>query len=246
MIASRDHRDEMHVQRELDDATVQGVVRGGPVPADLEPLAAALSALRTHPEQPVRASASLAARMATGDVASAAAPRPTSRRAGRHAARCRLAALPLRAKIAVGSVPALGGPATAQVAGALPDTLRCTLVIEIVTAFEFAEPSDFGRDVSDDAQGGGVDGQDISEQAQEQGYQPDEPQADDLTKPEAAPPHGGRPSVQQASGHAEPAACRSHRRAPERTTEHARRARPSRPHWHAGIRRSSERVADPT
>lgn len=76
----------MHPQPRLDDAPVEAVLRGGPVPADVEPLASALGTLRDLPEQPVRPSAELATRMATGGFASAAAPRPNSRSAGRYAA----------------------------------------------------------------------------------------------------------------------------------------------------------------
>jgi hypothetical protein len=167
----------MYAQRELDDATVEAVLHGGPVPADLEPLAAALGTLRTLPGQPVRPSAELAARMATGDFASAVAPRPSRRSAGRHAARRRLAVLPLRAKVVAGSVLVLGGLASATAAGALPEPAQegVESVIEAVTPFEFA--NDFGEGVSDDARDGGVDGGEISEDAKEQGDDPanDEP-----------------------------------------------------------------------
>jgi hypothetical protein len=168
---SRDYKDEMHAQRELDDATVEAVLSGEPVSAELEPLAAALGALRAFPGQPVRPSEELAARMATGDFASAVAPRPSRRSAGRHVARRRFAALPLRAKVAAGGVLALGGLASATAAGALPDQAQQGVesVIEMMTPFEFTDPSDFGREVSEDARDGGVDGQDISEKAKEQG-----------------------------------------------------------------------------
>jgi hypothetical protein len=111
--------------------------------------------------------------MATGDFASAVAPRPSRRSAGRHVARRRLAALPLRAKVAAGSVLALGGLASATAAGALPDQAQHGVesVIEMVTPYEFTDPSDFGPEVSKDARDGGVDGQEISEKAKEQGNQ---------------------------------------------------------------------------
>jgi hypothetical protein len=180
----------MYAQRELDDATVEGVLRGGPVPADLEPLAAALSSLRERQEQPVRPSAELAARMATGDFASAVAPRPSRRSAGRHAARRRLATLPLRARIAAGSLLALGGLASATAAGALPDEAqqRMEAVIEAVTPFEFSDSSEFGQDVSDDARDGGVDGDEINERAKEQGRQPDDPGVGETPEPAVVPP----------------------------------------------------------
>jgi hypothetical protein len=174
--SSRDYQNEMHAYRELDDAAVEAVISGEPVSAELEPLAAAVGALRALQGQPVRPSEELAARMATGDFASAVAPRPSRRSAGRHVARRRrLAALPLRAKLAAGGVLALGGLASATAAGALPDQAQQGVesVIEIMTPFEFAD-SDFGREVSDDARDGGVDGQEISEKAKEQGNEPED------------------------------------------------------------------------
>ncbi len=190
MTGSRDYRDEMYAQRELDDATVEAVLRGGPVPAELESLAAALASLRTLPGQPVRPSAELAARMATGDFASAVAPRPSRRSAGQHASRRRLAVLPLRVKVAAGSVLALGGLATATVAGALPEPARQGVqsVIEAVTPFEFADTDDFGKDVSDDARDGGVDGQEISEDTQQQGNRNGRPQPSDVRPTETSQP----------------------------------------------------------
>jgi hypothetical protein len=172
---SRDYQDEMHAYCELDDATVEAVLSGETVAAEFEPLAAAVGALRALPGQPVRPSDELAARMATGDFASAVAPRPSRRSAGRHVARRRLATLPLRAKAAAGSVLALGALASATAAGALPDQAQQGVesVIEIMTPFEFAD-SNFGREVSDDARDGGVDGQEISEKAKEQGSQPED------------------------------------------------------------------------
>jgi hypothetical protein len=191
---SRDYKDEMHAQRELDDATVEAVLIGEPVSAELEPLAAALGALRALPGQPVRPSEALAARMATGDFASAVAPRPSRRSAGRHVARRRLAALPLRAKVAAGSVLALGGLASATAAGALPDQAQQGVesVIEIMTPFEFAD-SNFGHEVSDDARDGGVDGQEISEKAKELGDQPEDAGDQGLEPAEPLRPDADRP-----------------------------------------------------
>ena len=195
----------MYAQRELDDATVEAVLRGGHVPADLEPLAAALGTLRELQEQPVRPSAELAARMATGDFASAVAPRPSRRSAGRHVARRRFATLPLRAKVAAGSVLALGGLASATAAGALPDEAqeRIEAVIEAVTPFELNHPNEFGQDVSDDARDGGVDGHEISERAKEQGNQLDEPEVAETPEPAVVPPAGRSTTTPPASQPAE-------------------------------------------
>ncbi|HEX6235124.1 MAG TPA: hypothetical protein VFZ63_18500 [Jiangellaceae bacterium] len=195
----------MYAQRELDDATVEAVLRGGHVPADLEPLAAALGTLRELQEQPVRPSAELAARMATGDFASAVAPRPSRRSAGRHVARRRLATLPLRAKVAAGSVLALGGLASATAAGALPDEAqeRIETVIEAVTPFEFNHPNEFGQDVSDDARDGGVDGHEVSERAKEHGNQLGEPDVAESPEPAVVPPAGRSNTTPPASQPAE-------------------------------------------
>lgn len=213
----------MYAQQELDDATVEAVLRGGPVPTELEPLAAALRALRALPGQPVRPSVELAARMATGDFASAVAPRPSRRSAGRYAARRRLAALPLRAKIAAGSAIVLGGFASATAAGALPEPAQQGVesVIEAVTPFEFPDSNDFGQDVSDDANDGGVDGQEISERAQEQGDEPPDtgsgegdesavtPSTPDLSDPagrsDTTPPAGKPAEPGQPDGAGQPA-----------------------------------------
>ena len=190
MTGWRDYRGEMYAQRELDDATVGAVLRGGPVPADLEPLAAALGALRALPEQPVRPSVELAARMAAGDFASAVAPRPSRRSAGRYAARRRLSGLPLRVKVAAGGVLALGGLFSATAAGALPEEAQegVESVIEAITPFEFTDSNDFGEEVSDDAKDGGVDGWDIREQAKDQGNQPEDADGNDGSDPAVVPP----------------------------------------------------------
>jgi hypothetical protein len=170
----RDYPSEMNTQRELDDATVEAVLRGDPLPAELEPLAQAIITLRSLPEHPVRPSPELAARMAAGEFASAAAPRPSRRSAGRHrAARSRLTALPLRAKVAAVAALAVVGLGTATVAGALPEPAQHQLewVIESVTPIDFGDRSEFGQDVADDARDGGVDGREVSDRAKEQGGQ---------------------------------------------------------------------------
>lgn len=172
MSPSRDYDSEMHTQRELDDATVEAVLSGDPLTAELEPLAQAIIALRTVPDRPVRPSPELAARMAAGDFSSAAAPRPSRRSAGRHrAARRRLAALPLRAKLGAATALAVSGLATATAAGAFPEPAQHQLewVIETVTPIEFSDRSQFGQEVADDARDGGVDGQEVSERAKDQG-----------------------------------------------------------------------------
>ena len=122
----RDYPSEMPPLREIDDATAEAVLRGGAVSAEFEPLVTALTALRATPELPVRPSTELAARMAAGDFASAVASPRSRRSAGRHSARHRgarrkLAALPVRVKVAAAVALATGGLATATAAGALPE-----------------------------------------------------------------------------------------------------------------------------
>lgn len=173
MTRSRDDNGEMRIRIDIDDATAEAVLTGAPVPSELAALDATIEVLRAIPEQPVRPSPELAARMATGDFSSAAAQRASRRSAGRHARR-RLAAVPLRVRVAAGAALAVGGLATATAAGALPDPAqqRVQSVIESVTPFEFPQPADFGRDVADDATDGGVDGTEVSENTRDLGVRP--------------------------------------------------------------------------
>jgi hypothetical protein len=201
----RDYPGEMPPLREIDDVTAEAVLRGDDVPAHLEPLVTAIAALRATPEQPVRPSAELAARMAAGDFASAAAPPRSRRSAGRYVAhtarhrgaRRKLATLPVRVKVAAAVAFAAGGLATATAAGALPEPAqqRMQSVIESVTPIDFPEPADFGREIADDARDGGVDGRDVSEKARQLGTKPD--QAGDRPAPPAKtdrPPTGDVPA----------------------------------------------------
>jgi hypothetical protein len=181
------------MRHELDDATIEALIRGEQVPRELEPLANALNAIRSAPHQPVRPSPELAARMADGDFASAAVPLSSHRGAGRHAHR-RLPALRFRTKVAAGAAIALGGLATATAAGALPGPAQEQVesVIQAITPIEFPDRSDLGREIADDAQDGGVDGTEVSEKAKEQGQQPDAPGLDEQGLPE---PAQDRPAV---------------------------------------------------
>lgn len=191
----------MHTQRALDDATAEAVLRGDSLPAEFEPLARAVAALRTVPEQPVQPSAELAARMAAGDFASAAAPRPSRRSAGHHVARHRatrrrLTALPLRVKVGAAVALAVGGLSSATAAGALPQPAQQHIesVIESVTPIEFPARSDFGHEVADDARDGGVDGREVSDKAKEQGR--------------PATPASGQPATSDRTPPAEPPAVK--------------------------------------
>jgi hypothetical protein len=165
-----DYGGDMFTRRPLDDASVEAVLRGGQVPAELEPLAGAVRMIRSTALETVRPSAELASRMATGVFPVDDVKRSTL---------SKLAAMSLRAKIATGFAAALTGLTGATAAGALPDAAqqRVETAIESVTPIDFPESAEFGQEVAEDARDGGVDGQEISEKAHERGNQPDDPGA---------------------------------------------------------------------
>jgi len=156
-------------QRVLDDVSVEAVLRGGTVAPELEPLAGFVRVIRTAAAQPVRPSRELADRMASGVFVT---DRP-DRRANAGTTLSKLAAMSLRAKVATGCAAALTGLTGVTAAGALPEVAqeRAETIIESVTPIDFPDRAEFGHEVAEDAQDGGVDGQQISEQAKEQGQQ---------------------------------------------------------------------------
>lgn len=164
---------EMSTRRPLDDASVEAVFRGAQVPPELEVLVGAVQSLRSAAQRPVRPTTELAERMATGVFPIDSAQRRT--KIGETLSK--LAAMSLRAKVATGFAAALTGLTAATAAGALPDAAqeRVETAIESVTPIDFPERAEFGQEVAEDAQDGGVDGQEISEWAREQGQQPDDP-----------------------------------------------------------------------
>jgi hypothetical protein len=96
------------------------------------------------------------------------------------------------AKASAGIAVALASIGTAGAAGVLPDAAqdRFDTVVESVNSTEDPRPADenaeFGQRVSEDAQDGGVDGGEISEQARQQG---------DAHRPEQLPtPAAGQPA----------------------------------------------------
>jgi hypothetical protein len=167
-------------QTVLDDAAVEAVLRGAAVAPELEPLASFVDSIRTAATRPVRPSRELADRMASGVFVTARARRTRVRRSS-----SKVAAMSLRTKVAAGCAAALTGLTGVAAAGALPDAAqeRVETMIESVTPIEFPDRAGFGQEVADDAQDGGVDGQQISERAREQGRQPadatNQGQADD-------------------------------------------------------------------
>ena len=152
----------------LDDTAIEAVLRGGAVAPELEPLATFVGSIRTVAIQPVRPSRELADRMVSGVFVTGRVRRTRVRQSSP-----KVAAMSLRAKVVIGSAAALTGLTGVTAAGALPDAAqhRVETMIEFVTPIEFPDRAGFGHEVADDAQDGGVDGQEISERAREQGQQ---------------------------------------------------------------------------
>ena len=207
MTAFGDDVDEMP-PRLLDDATVEAVLRGDVDQPELGPLADVVRAMREAAALPTRPSAELVTRMAAGEFAGVPAEAYDRRgHAGKssrgkvgqvmQAGRSKLAAMSARAKVAVGLAAGITALMGVSAAGALPDAAqeRVESVIEVVTPITFDdEPSDFGRDVAEDARDGGVDGQDVSEHTRDV-HQPDDP-GDQGRREEHQPDdtHGRRPT----------------------------------------------------
>lgn len=192
MTPSGDYVHEMPTLHEIDDDTAEAIVTGRSVPPELGGF---MQALRKTASRPVPPSAELAARMARGDFARSggahrsADHRPQGRGIGTAARAWTrtgvrvLAAVPrnlsgARRVVKLGVVAAavtvpvvgLGG---VGFAGGLPDPVqeRFQTVVESVTPYEFPGrvegESGFGRDVSEDARDGGVDGPATSEDARD-------------------------------------------------------------------------------
>ncbi|MBB5786404.1 hypothetical protein [Jiangella mangrovi] len=174
-----------------DDATVEAILQhtwipsGGEGWAELAALSDAVDAIRRSADEAVPPTAELARRIALGDFAGVT-PAPPIRP---HGVRARLARryamMSLRARLVALVAVLFTGVTGVAAAGALPGPAQdgFETVVESVTPIEFddgAPPSDgaeFGQDVSEDAQDDGVDGQEVSEDAQELGNRPDDPGA---------------------------------------------------------------------
>jgi hypothetical protein len=212
-----DYRNEMNTTRQIDDTTAEMLLTGGPVEHEFEALVPVVQAYRALGRQQVAPRGELAARMATGVFTSHASPgrvvvsqlerrgrsamaKGKWRRArmaiisGLAAAAAKVAGLSAVAKASAGLTVAAASIGTAGVAGVLPDPVqdRFDTVVETVIPDEStATPdgnSDFGERVSEDARDGGVDGEEISEEARQLG---------DLHRPSDLPvpgPAGGVPS----------------------------------------------------
>lgn len=165
-----DDVDEMPTQRLIDDDAAEALLRGLAVPPDLEPLAGMVQAIRSVAICPVPPSPELAERMASGDFATS----PVERRTRTGQTLSKFAALSLRAKVVTGLAATMSGLTAATAAGALPDAAqaRVETTIESITPIDFPDRAEFGREIAEDAQDGGVDGQEISETARDQDRQP--------------------------------------------------------------------------
>ncbi|MGH3683241.1 MAG: hypothetical protein ACRDT2_23695, partial [Natronosporangium sp.] len=115
--------------------------------------------------------------------------------AGLAAVAAKVAGMSVAAKALAGVAVAATGVSAAGLTGVLPDPAqeRFETVVETVTPYTFPERagdrSEFGEQVSEDANDGGVDGPEISERAREQG---DRLRPDDL--PTAVPTRPGPPT----------------------------------------------------
>lgn len=220
-----DNGSEMNTPRLIDDATAEALLAGGPVDGELQPLARAVRAYRDVGRRPVHPAGELAVRMATGvftspagsDTASASrvnghgpvtAAIPGWRRVrmailtGLAAATAKIASMSVAAKATAGLSIAAASMGTAGFAGVLPEPAqdRFDTVVETVApngAPAADENAEFGERVSEDARDGGVDGEEISDEARQQG---------ELRRPEdasvPAPGDSGVPADTPASDHA--------------------------------------------
>jgi hypothetical protein len=204
---------------QVDDATVERLLAGRADTPDLEPVATAVRALREVSRRPVEPSATLRRQMTAGVFTgtSAYAYRPAGRgpvrriaaAAATSAGRLRLAMRVAAALVAA----AVLGTGTAGFAGTLPEPVqdRFETVVESVTPYQFAEktgggtgpasksentePGDRRGGVSEDANDGGVEGPEVSEDARERERERERGRPTDLPTPaQEAPGQQRRPT----------------------------------------------------
>lgn len=217
MTSTDDYLDEMAGRRAINDATAEDLLAGRAVPADLEPLATVVRALRDVSRQPVPPSAELAARMAAGTAVAAPAGSGRATGAGglpwsarriaagaattvRHRWSARVAA--------AGAAVAVLGVGSAGFAGSLPAPVqdRFETVVETLTPYHFpdraGEPGDRpGPGAGRDHPAGGPGGADQSPGG---GHPPGEGE-----RPGNRPAPGlGEPDPGPGAGPPEPASTR--------------------------------------
>jgi hypothetical protein len=214
-----DDEGEMTAYPRLDDATVEALISGRPVPAELDGLTTFVAEMRSMADGPVEPSARLASMMASGVFTDRSDLSPTAGRndtgsallgsglpmwrrlrvaAGQvlAAVAAKLAGMGVAAKgVAVATV-AVAAVGTAGAAGALPDSVQDTFdrVVTNETPDEQpTHPENFGGMVSEDARDGGVDGGEISELAKLNGNRPDHA-GKPTDVPKGPPSHAGKPT----------------------------------------------------
>jgi hypothetical protein len=212
-----DYVSEMMAQSRIDDDTAEALLTGRTVSAELEPLAEVVRAYRRLADEPVPPTAELAHQMSVGLFTRTAECVPPAngngnRRRRRHERRRRWTpARTVMVSLLAGAAMLVTVVGTAGLAGVLPDPAqnRFETVVESVTPLELRKRADedaehseysehpedadnrenaeFGEDVSEDAQDDGVDGDETSERAREQGSQ-DPPAAPPAQVPEEPGP----------------------------------------------------------
>jgi len=216
---SGDDEGEMTAHPRLDDATIEALLSGRPVPPECDALTAFIAEMRSVADQPVEPSARLASMMASGvftdtsDLSATAGSHDTGsallgsglpmwRRlrvaAGQvlAAVAAKLAGMGVAAKgiaVATAAVAAVG---TAGAAGALPGSVQDTfdsVVTNEAPDERPTHPDNFGGEVSEDAKDGGVDGREISEKAKLNGNRPDHA-GKPTDVPKGPPSHAGKPT----------------------------------------------------
>ncbi|TDD69533.1 hypothetical protein E1262_12905 [Jiangella aurantiaca] len=128
----------------LDEDAVEALLAGRPVTPGLAPLAGAVGQIRAAARQPVRPSAELAQRMASGDFSgiepAPLIPTPAGRRL-----RSWLAGVSPRARVVTGAVVVFTGLSAATAAGALPGAAQA----RVESFIETVTPISFQRDAPD-------------------------------------------------------------------------------------------------
>lgn len=198
MSPADDNEAEMYRRSGIDDHAIEAFIAGSPIGDGWEPLDAFASQVRRVADGPVpEPSLQLAAFLSSGlsteksnlpATAASNVTGPAPQVAGLPKWRKKsmalaefLAGLSVAAKAALGIGVAAASVTAAGAAGALPgpaqDAVAAT--VRAVTPFSFPESAsdsaDFGKTVSTDARDGGVDGQEVSDAAKENGNRPSDP-----------------------------------------------------------------------
>lgn len=221
MSPTGDHVPEMPAIPLLDDDTIEAIIRGDDIAAEVRHLAAFATRVRAVGDGPApRPSPALASLLAAGAAASPVPAPEAARPATRRIAVAKVAGLSIVAKLGLGVTAAAAGVTGAGAAGVLPGSVNHAVrhAIEVVTPLEFAEREDgddrehgdrepadttgerYGDRVSGDATGEsdgdrGVDGEEISREAPGASHRPA-----DTTTPggpaQPGAPSGSHPTVE--------------------------------------------------